>query len=171
MRIGGSPCLRRRNADGDHTHALVAEQSQSFPDNLVALLGHSRAWNCSTQKRAIRAVGVGLLILECAAENVRYLGQSGEHILPASFTARDPLRTFRLGIARIRVARVGSSFDAEAQSKINASRTLLRMNRIGHIGCYRILTSDEPEIQPNSAVLQITSAANAEPVAFRHREQ
>src|SRR6267378_5989068 len=84
---GWVSCLRRRNADGDHTHALVAEQSQSFPDNLVALLGHSRAWNCSTQKRAIRAVGVGLLILECAAENVRYLGQSGEHILPASFTA------------------------------------------------------------------------------------
>ena len=90
---------------------------------------------------------------------------------PGDAAALDPLRTFRLGIARIRVARVGSPFDAEAQSKINASRTLLRLNRIGHIGCYRILTSDEPEIQPNSAVLQITSAANAEPVAFRHREQ
>jgi hypothetical protein len=44
-----SPVSRQRSADGDHTHALVAQQSQSFPDNLVALLGHSRAWNCSTQ--------------------------------------------------------------------------------------------------------------------------
>src|SRR6267143_3417180 len=44
---GWVSCWRRRNADGDHTHALIAQQSQSFPDNLVALLGHSRAWNCS----------------------------------------------------------------------------------------------------------------------------
>src|SRR6476661_4330431 len=49
MRMGGSPCLRRRNADGDHTHALVAQQSHSFLDNLVALLAGIRAWNCSTQ--------------------------------------------------------------------------------------------------------------------------
>jgi hypothetical protein len=33
--------LRRPSADGDHTHALVAEESHSFPDNLVALFGHS----------------------------------------------------------------------------------------------------------------------------------
>src|SRR6202007_182147 len=49
MRMDGVSCLRRPSADGDHTHALVAEQSQSFPDNLVALLGHCRAWNCSAQ--------------------------------------------------------------------------------------------------------------------------
>src|SRR5258705_11106903 len=49
MRMGGSPCLRRRNADGDHTHAFVAQQSHSFPDNLVALLAGIRAWNCSAQ--------------------------------------------------------------------------------------------------------------------------
>src|ERR1700730_6362200 len=48
--MGGISCLRRRSADGDHTHALVAQQSQSFPDNLVALLGHSRAWNCSAER-------------------------------------------------------------------------------------------------------------------------
>src|SRR5690349_7563708 len=29
-----------------HTHALFADQSHSIPDNLVALLSHSRAWNC-----------------------------------------------------------------------------------------------------------------------------
>src|SRR6516162_10222168 len=48
---------RRRSADGDPTHALVAQQSQSIPDNLVALLGHRRAWNCSTQNARIRSSG------------------------------------------------------------------------------------------------------------------
>jgi hypothetical protein len=37
----GSPVSRRRSADGDRTHALVAEESHSFPDTLVALFGHS----------------------------------------------------------------------------------------------------------------------------------
>src|SRR6516165_10578850 len=32
-------------------------------------------------------------ILKCAPDNVRYPGQSREHILPASFTPRDPNRT------------------------------------------------------------------------------
>jgi hypothetical protein len=55
--LGGSPCLPRRNADGDHTHALVAPQSHSYPDNLVALLAGIRAWNCSAPN-ARSAVGV-----------------------------------------------------------------------------------------------------------------
>src|ERR1700730_15272014 len=55
MRMGGVSCLRRRSADGDHTHALVAEQSRSFPDNLVALLGHGRAWNYSAETAALLA--------------------------------------------------------------------------------------------------------------------
>jgi hypothetical protein len=38
-----------------HTHALFAEQSYSIPDNLVALLGDSRAWNCSDPQRLIRS--------------------------------------------------------------------------------------------------------------------
>jgi hypothetical protein len=41
MRMGGVSCSRRRNADGDRTDALVVEESHSFPDNLVALFGHS----------------------------------------------------------------------------------------------------------------------------------
>jgi hypothetical protein len=36
-----------------HTHALFADQSHSIPDNLVALLGYSRAWNCSAPERLI----------------------------------------------------------------------------------------------------------------------
>jgi hypothetical protein len=36
-----------------HTHALFADQSHSIPDNLVALLGYSRAWNCSDRQRLI----------------------------------------------------------------------------------------------------------------------
>jgi hypothetical protein len=43
-------------------------------------------------ERAIRRLGVGSLNrLKCAPDDVRYLGQSGEHILPASFTAREDL--------------------------------------------------------------------------------
>src|SRR5215469_11611899 len=34
-----------------HTRALFADQSHSIPDNLVALLGHCRAWNCSNPER------------------------------------------------------------------------------------------------------------------------
>src|SRR5258708_30326233 len=47
--MGGVSCWRRHSADGDHTHALVAAQSHSFPDNIVALFGPIRAWNCSTE--------------------------------------------------------------------------------------------------------------------------
>src|SRR5215468_10206129 len=46
--MGGFSCLvRRPAAAGDPTHAHFADQSHSIVDNLVALLGHSRAWNCS----------------------------------------------------------------------------------------------------------------------------
>ena len=38
---------RRTAAVGDATPALFADQSHSIVDNLVALLPHSRAWNCS----------------------------------------------------------------------------------------------------------------------------
>src|ERR1700732_4896257 len=57
--MGGVSCWRRPSADGDHTHALVAAQSHSFPDNLVALSGPIRAWHCSTEN-ARAAVGVFL---------------------------------------------------------------------------------------------------------------
>jgi hypothetical protein len=39
----GSPVCPAAAAAGDPTHALFADQSHSIPDNLVALLGHSRA--------------------------------------------------------------------------------------------------------------------------------
>src|SRR6516162_8231151 len=71
MRMGGfSRLTRRRVPLVTHTHALFAGQSHSIPDNLVALLGHSRAWNCSDAERL----------------NVRYYGQSGVRILTESFT-------------------------------------------------------------------------------------
>jgi len=40
---------RRRVPLVTHTHALLAGQSHSIVDNLVALLGYIRAWNCSDQ--------------------------------------------------------------------------------------------------------------------------
>ena len=39
--------FREAATAGDPTHALFAHQSHSIPDNLVALLGAVRAWNCS----------------------------------------------------------------------------------------------------------------------------
>src|ERR1700726_276387 len=47
MRMGAISCLSRRGCAGDHTHALFPEQSHSFPDNVMALFGAIRAWNCS----------------------------------------------------------------------------------------------------------------------------
>jgi hypothetical protein len=41
-------------------------------------------------ERTICSWGRFAKYLKCAPDHVRYLGQSGEHILPASFTARDP---------------------------------------------------------------------------------
>jgi hypothetical protein len=43
-----------------HTHALFAGQSHSIPDNLVALLGHSRAWNCSNPERMLADINGSL---------------------------------------------------------------------------------------------------------------
>src|ERR1700736_6222023 len=57
--MGGVSCWRRHSADGDHTHALVAEQSHCFSDNLVALLGPIRALHCWTET-AGSAAGVFL---------------------------------------------------------------------------------------------------------------
>ena len=52
--MGGFSWLARRPAAaGDPTHALFAAQSHSIVDNLVALLEHSRAWNCSNQEPAL----------------------------------------------------------------------------------------------------------------------
>jgi hypothetical protein len=39
-----------------HTHALFAGQSHSIPDNLVALSGAIRAWNCSNPGRVLADV-------------------------------------------------------------------------------------------------------------------
>src|SRR5215472_12663003 len=50
MRMGGVSWLTRGLLPPvTHTHALFADQSHSIPDNLVALLSQSRAWNCSVQ--------------------------------------------------------------------------------------------------------------------------
>src|SRR5215472_938301 len=47
MRMGRVSWLTRRPLPPvTHTHALFAGQSHSIRDNLMALLGHSRAWNC-----------------------------------------------------------------------------------------------------------------------------
>src|SRR6202043_1795892 len=41
-----------RGCAGDPTHALFSGQSQSIRDNVMALLGAIRAWNCSAANLA-----------------------------------------------------------------------------------------------------------------------
>src|ERR1700737_4383592 len=50
--MSGCSRLTRRRFRRDPTHALFADQSHSFPDNLVALLGPIRAWHCSVVERS-----------------------------------------------------------------------------------------------------------------------
>jgi len=45
--MSGCSCLTRRQFRRDPTDALFADQSQSIRDNLAALFGCIRAWNCS----------------------------------------------------------------------------------------------------------------------------
>src|ERR1700722_7997048 len=47
--MSGCSRLTRRQFRRDPTHALFADQSQSIPDNLVALFGRIRAWNYSAE--------------------------------------------------------------------------------------------------------------------------
>src|ERR1700738_1073201 len=47
MRMGGFSWVSPRGTAGAPTHALFAGQSPSIPDNVMALLGQLRAWNCS----------------------------------------------------------------------------------------------------------------------------
>src|SRR5215471_9667018 len=99
MRMGGCSWLTRRPLPPvTHTHPLFADQSHSIPDNLVALLRHSRAWNCSGPERMIRRTRDRQYswlaeIVKLAPGNVRYLRQCRENILGPSFTARDPEQT------------------------------------------------------------------------------
>jgi hypothetical protein len=48
--------LTRRRFRRDPTHALFADQSQSIPDNVMALFGLIGAWNYSAET-ACSAVG------------------------------------------------------------------------------------------------------------------
>src|ERR1700730_12260855 len=73
MRMSGSPYWTRGGAAGKPTHALFADRSHSFPDNVVALLGYIRAWNCSAEP-ARSAV--------CEYSSVRLKDWSGAAVLP-----------------------------------------------------------------------------------------
>src|SRR5207248_10701487 len=53
----GFSCLRGGGAAGDPTDALLADQSHSIPDNLVALFGAVRAWN-AVRERWVRAARI-----------------------------------------------------------------------------------------------------------------
>src|SRR6202049_1273836 len=56
MRMSGSPYWTGGGASGNPTHALFADRSHSFPDQVVALFGYIRAWSCSAEP-ARSAVG------------------------------------------------------------------------------------------------------------------
>src|SRR6202043_1188676 len=67
--MSGCSRLTRRRFRRDPTHALFADQSHSFPDNLVALLGQIGAWNYSAD--TARAAGSLL-----ASQRVRKLNRA-----------------------------------------------------------------------------------------------
>src|SRR5262252_3030187 len=95
MRMGGfSRLTRRRVPPVTHTDALFAGQSHSIPDNLVALLGTSRAWNCSDPERVFGNTSgfaeTGNLLERCPLSEV-----IPKQIRTGSFTARDPHQTLR----------------------------------------------------------------------------
>src|SRR6516165_5822812 len=93
MRMGGfSRLTRRRVPPVTHTDALFAGQSHSIPDNLVALLGTSRAWNCSDPERVFGNTS-GFAEREIYWNDVRYLRSFRNRFPTGSFTARDPPQT------------------------------------------------------------------------------
>src|SRR5215468_2831568 len=73
---GFSWLVPRPAAAGDPTHALFAAQSHSIVDNLVALLRHRRAWNCSDAERVFGNTS-GFAEREAHWNNVRYLRSFG----------------------------------------------------------------------------------------------
>src|SRR5271169_1089753 len=50
--MGGGLLIDLRGCAGDLTHALFSGQSQSIRDNVMALFGAIRAWNCSVANLA-----------------------------------------------------------------------------------------------------------------------
>jgi hypothetical protein len=87
---GFSRLTRQRLSPVTHTDALFADQSQSILDDLVALLGQSSAWSCSDPEPSDSQYQWLREMVKRVPDNVRYLGQFGEHILTRRFTARDP---------------------------------------------------------------------------------
>src|ERR1700746_187290 len=61
-----------RGCAGDPTHALFSGQSQSIRDNVMALFGAIRAWNCSAANLArtgrISAMGNRIPIERCPGQ-------------------------------------------------------------------------------------------------------
>src|SRR5262250_3216885 len=93
MRMGGSPKgPQRRVPLVTHTHALFAGQSHSIPDNLVALLSHSRARNCSDSERVFGNTS-GSAEPENPLERCPLSEGIRKQIPTGSFTARDPKPT------------------------------------------------------------------------------
>src|SRR5437868_4129886 len=94
MRMGRVSCLRRPVADGDHTHALVAAQSHSFPDNLVALFGHSGAqdYSAETAIRGSTYSAISPLVLRWRETSFRDERSSNDSILPLHCVHRSDRR-------------------------------------------------------------------------------
>src|SRR5262249_19421702 len=101
---GFSWLVPRPAAAGDPTHALFAAQSHSIVDNLVALLRHRRAWNCSDAERVFGNTS-GFAEREAHWNNVRYLRSFGnsfrQGVLPPVTQNRQSARTRRMTVAGI----------------------------------------------------------------------
>src|SRR6516225_4597307 len=82
---GFSWLIPRPAAAGGPTHALFAAQSHSIVDNLVALLRHSRAWNCS----AADCIGP----VPDQSFHSRFRVPSGHALMASVLLNLDPIRT------------------------------------------------------------------------------
>src|ERR1700732_3481911 len=114
----GGSLLTWRRFRRDPTHALFTDQSQSIPDNLVALFGRIRAWNYSAET-ARSAVGCSP---RSGSETV---ASQAEHCChPAS-----RLRSFRSvrSSSGVRFLRLSCrAADGPAQPEMTRSRHLTR---------------------------------------------
>src|ERR1700751_1644432 len=86
--------IDRRRFRRDPTHALFADQSQSIPDNVVALFGRIRAWNCSAQT-------------QCAQRQLRYMLKSSRWSMARPASDRALPSAVPMGSSSIPIGAIG----------------------------------------------------------------
>ena len=130
--------MTRRRFRRDPTHALFADQSQSIPDNLVALFGRIRAWNYSAETTR-SAVG-------CSPRSGSETVASAVVIRRAGYGALGRLDRVR-GVRFLRLTRRAA--DGPAQPEMTRSRNRNRVDQAAaSYSCGDISNSPRPSPSP-----------------------